>query len=233
MGPGQEGMRAVALPDEDGPTVDVFALTVEVLPDLSLAWDYFGPNSHVIFGEDIKPHQPPTDLLLAHTHAEDQPAVRALLHAFRGGTPVEIQFRIVGRDSTLRWVAWRCVPRRDDGRLLVDAVATDVSARHKLGELRRELLHNQVRYVETIDAMRDHATLARDANDNVLQRLFAAGLRLRMLHKRLHDVDAHAAAAIAFQLDEAANDLRAGIHGLNHLLEELASTEGLTPAEAS
>ena len=42
----------------------------------------------------------------------------------------------------------------------------------------------------------------------VLQRLFAAGLRLQVLKRGLTDTEAHAVTAIAFQLDQAATDLR-------------------------
>jgi hypothetical protein len=122
-------------------------------------------------------------------------------------------------------VSWRAVPRELGGQLFVDGVATDVTARHSLGLSLQELAEAQDRFSRELGIRREHTVAVRDANDNVLQRLFAAGLRLQMLQRRLDSTDAHAASAIAFQLDQAATDLRGLIHNLNAVLDEMAESE--------
>src|SRR4051794_34853567 len=80
---------------------------------------------------------------------------------------------------------------------------------------------------ERLEVRRNHALAVRVANDGVLQRLFAAGLRLQMLQRRLDTTDAHAASAIAFQLDQAATDLRELILGLNAFIEETPEVDAV------
>jgi hypothetical protein len=155
-----------------------------------------------------------------HAHIEDLVTVSEFLNGVSTGRRTEVEVRIDGGDGTTRWVSWRAVPRQVGGKLFVDGVATDVSARHSLGRSRRELVEAQEQYSREIDVRREHALAVRDANDNVLQRLFAAGLRLQMLQRRLGEVEAHAASAIAFQLDQAASDLRELILNLNEVIAE-------------
>ena len=200
--------------------VDVFAFTVEVFADGEFAWLYFGPNSDAVFGEAVSTESPLMSLLRRHVLREDRFAVLEFEQAVLAGRPAEIEVRVLGRDKVTRWVSWRGVPRRSGGHLYVDGVATDVSVRHSLGRTRQDLRQAQVQYFRQADMVRENALVVRDANDNVLQRIFAAGLRLQMLQQRLGDVDAHAAAAIAFQLDQAATDTREIIQGLNEVLKQ-------------
>ena len=114
---------------------------------------------------------------------------------------------MAGSDGAVRWVLWRVMARREDGRTYLDGVATDVSSR-RLGLTHHAALLGHLEERLDSELLREHAAIVRDANDAVLQRIFAAGLRLRVLQRGLNDVGTHAAEAIAFQLDQAANDLR-------------------------
>lgn len=211
--PGDNSLeRAIAL-------VDVFAYTVEVSEQGDFSWCYFGPNSAAVFGGPVTADESLTSLMRRHVHPDDELAVSAFERAVAMGNRLEIEVRIVGLDRTTRWVSWRSVPRRTDGTLYVDGVATDVSARHSLGQSRHDLATAHAQYTRAVDLRRRHALVVRDANDNVLQRLFAAGLRLQMLRRKLDDAEAHAASTIAFQLDQAATDLRELIIDLNTVIE--------------
>jgi hypothetical protein len=208
-----------ATPD---PGVDVFAFTVEVDPATGeLAWRYFGPNSHVIFGVQEARTRSLPDLLEAHAHPEDLAAAAALVESLRRGAPVETELRLTGSDGATRWVHWRGVPRGGEDGMLVDAVATDVTARRRLELRHRQLVAREAAYAAQVGTLRDHAALFRDANDNVLQRLFAARLRLDMLQRKLEAAEAHAVSTIAFQLDQASTDLREVIKGLDAVLVEV------------
>lgn len=206
--------RAIAL-------VDVFAFTVRVSEEAGLEWRYFGPNSAAVFGVPVSPEETLVGLVQRHAHPEDLLAVRELESAALAGQPREVEIRIVGGDGVERWISWRSVPRRVEGALLVDGVATDVSSRHSLGRSRRDLEEANEEYTRQVDLRRRHALAIRDANDNVLQRIFAAGLRLQILRRKLDDVEAHAASTIAFQLDQAATDLRELILDLNAVIGDL------------
>lgn len=206
--------RAIAL-------VDVFAFTVRVSEDAALEWRYFGPNSAAVFGAPVSSEESLVGLVARHAHPEDLLAVNELERAALAGQPREVEIRILGGDGVERWISWRSVPRRVEGGLLVDGVATDVSSRHSLGRSRRDLEEANEEYTRQVDLRRRHALAVRDANDNVLQRIFAAGLRLQILRRKLDDVEAHAASTIAFQLDQAATDLRELILDLNAVIGDL------------
>jgi signal transduction histidine kinase len=208
------------------PTVpDVFSFTVEVGEGSAFEWAYFGPNSAVLFGGAVSARELTFDqLLLSRCLSEDLVEADALLAAAAAGGTAEAQLRMQGVDGAVRWISWRVMPRRVGGRLALDGVATDVSSR-RLGRTFHDLLKGQLHAEHESELVREHAAIVRDANDGVLQRLFAAGLRLRMLQRSLDDVGSHAAEAIAFQLDQASADLR-------HTIRELDafSRDGLRPA---
>ena len=200
-----------AVPHEAIALVDVFAFTVRVDAAGAFSWLYFGPNSETIFGGPVSDALPLPRLMREHAGSEDLDTIDAFVEAVVAGQRVEVEVRVVGVDGATRWVSWRAVPRELGGQLFVDGVATDVTARH--------------RFTHELGVRREHTLAVRDATDNVLQRLFAAGLRLQMLQRRLDSTDAHAASAIGFQLDQAATDLRTLIHNLNAVVEEISGPE--------
>ncbi len=194
---------------------DVFAFTVEIPDDGPSRWVYFGPNCATVFGRKVGPTAPLAELLELYSFPEDLPTARDMLAATRAGEPTEVELRIVGLDESIRWVSWRLVPRTVDGRLLVDGVATEITARQSLSMSRAAAAEDGMEDELRREAARQYATAIRDAHDEILQRLFAAGLRLQMLRSRLDETDAHAVAAIGFQLDQAAADLRELIKNLD------------------
>jgi PAS domain-containing protein len=222
-----------AVPHEAIARVDVFAFTVRVDAAGSFAWLYFGPNSETVFGSPVTDALPLPRLMREHAGAEDRATIDAFLEAVAAGQRTEIEIRLAGVDGTTRWVSWRAVPRELGGQLFVDGVATDVTARHSLGTSLVDLEEARDRFSRELDVRREHTLAVRDATDNVLQRLFAAGLRLQMLQRRLDTTDAHAASAIGFQLDQAATDLRSLIHNLNAVVDEMAPADEREVAFAS
>jgi len=207
--------------------VDVFAFTVRVADGGSLQWLYFGPNSDAVFGGTVSDAGSLPELMRAQADPEDLLTVDSFVNAVSTGRRTEAELRIRGVDGATRWISWRAIPRRVGGQLFVDGVATDVTARYSLGQSRTEVAEAQDKYSRELEVRRNHALAVRDANDGVLQRLFAAGLRLQMLQRRLDSTDAHAASAIAFQLDQAATDLRELILGLNAFIEETPEVDAV------
>ncbi len=210
------------LPHEAIARVDVFAFTVRVDAAGDYAWLYFGPNSETVFGRPVSDTLPLPRLMREHAKAEDGSTIDTFLDSMATGRRTEVEIRVVGLDGSTRWVSWRAVPRELGGQLFVDGVATDVTARHSLGLSLMDHEEAGDRFSHELDVRREHTIAVRDATDNVLQRLFAAGLRLQMLQRRLDATEAHAASAIGFQLDQAATDLRTLIHNLNAVVDEMA-----------
>jgi hypothetical protein len=199
----------------DAALPDVFSFTVDVVEEPAFEWAYFGPNSAALFGEAVCARTSTFDALLrSRCLHEDLTEVEPFLAAAAAGEPAETQLRMQGVDGAVRWILWRVMPRREGGRLALDGVATDVSSR-RLGRTHHELLRAHLEQEHDVDLLREHAAVVRDANDGVLQRIFAAGLRLRMLQRGLDDVGSHAVDAIAFQLDQASTDLRHTIRELD------------------
>lgn len=199
--------------------VDVFAFTVERRDDAQTRWHYCGPNSATVFGRAVDPRESLLDLIHSHLDPEQADALDALLTALSAVQPWEAETRIEGDDGVPRWVSWRLRPRVVSGIVLFDGVATDVSARHELDHMLRDLADSEHQSLRRAHMVRSRATALRDANDSVLQRIFAAGLRLSMLQATLGEREAHAASAIAFHLDQAASDLRNIIGGLEEVIE--------------
>jgi hypothetical protein len=200
-----------------GALPDVFSFTVEVVDEASFEWAYFGPNSAVLFGETLCARSLALGgLLRSRCLREDLAAAEAFLARAAPGEDAEVQLRMQGVDGAVRWVLWRVIPRRHEGRLALDGVATDVSSR-RLGLTQHDLLLRHLDMAHGAELVREHAVIVRDANDGVLQRLFAAGLRLRMLQRGLDEIGSHAAEAIAFQLDQASADLRQTIREMEAL----------------
>jgi hypothetical protein len=196
---------------------DVFSFTVDVVGGQALEWAYFGPNSAVLFGDAVCARTSSfAELLRSRCLSEDLDEAEALLVAVAAGEKAEAQLRMQGVDGAVRWIHWRLMPRSHGGRLAVDGVAADVSSR-RLGRTHHDLLRAQVADQHGADLVRQHAVIVRDANDGVIQRIFAAGLRLRMLQRGLDEIGSHAAEAIAFQLDQASADLRQTIRDLEAL----------------
>jgi hypothetical protein len=196
---------------------DVFSFTVGLSDGDLFEWLYFGPNSAVLLGDQLCAKDTAFDeLLRTHTLREDWDDLDGFLATATRGAACEVELRMQAADGSVRWVLWRLMHRREAGRTLLDGVATNVSSR-KLGLTHHAALLEQLEQRLGSELLRQHAVAVRDANDGVLQRLFAAGLRLRMLQRGLSDVGSHAVEAIAFQLDQAADDLRHTILELDAL----------------
>jgi hypothetical protein len=200
-----------------GASPDVFSFTVDVTEETAFEWAYFGPNSAVLFGDAVCARTVSFDeLLRSRCLDEDMDEAEDLLGGVAAGEKAEAQLRMQGVDGAVRWIHWRVMPRRDGGRLAVDGVAADVSSR-RVGRTHHDLLRAHLEEQRGTHLVREHAAILRDANDGVIQRIFAAGLRLRMLQRGLDEVGSHAAEAIAFQLDQASADLRQTIRELEAL----------------
>jgi len=99
-------------------------------PDFS-RFDYLSPAFEPIWGMPCQELYDDGLAWLAPIHPDDSEMVRTAYQAVRDGVPCDIEFRLLRRDGTLRWVNSRAYPlRRSDGTVeMVSGVVTDITER--------------------------------------------------------------------------------------------------------
>jgi diguanylate cyclase (GGDEF)-like protein/PAS domain S-box-containing protein len=174
---------------------------------------YRGPNLERFTGRPLA-HADVDELWASMVHPHDRAGRDAALTDLDRGEPIELEYRVTGRDGQERVVLDRLRPRRAaDGTLLYDGVTRDITERRKLeNELRRA--HQAAEQLATTDELtgafnRRHFTaivaeaLATDASTSGLLLLDADHF------KRINDVHGHVAGDAV--LVELVRRLRAAI----------------------
>jgi signal transduction histidine kinase len=131
--------------------------TLEIDDDGRARSVYVSGNAPGVLGSR-GPHDFDEAYVSDHVHPDDRGAFAGMLAEFRAERPAEAEYRVTGLDGVSRWIWSRAVPRREDGRLLVDGVSTDVTDRRKVAEDRERLLareREQVRRLRELDRMKD------------------------------------------------------------------------------
>ncbi|MBG0833160.1 GAF domain-containing protein [Planomonospora sp. ID67723] len=132
--------------------------TAEVAPDGSMHSVYQSQNAAPLLGRPLPEDADLAEVLARRVHPDDRTAYAAFTAALGRGERADIECRIRGLDDVIRWIWIRATPRRDDGRLFIDGISTDVTERHRLAEQREQLLvqqQQQVRRLREMDRMKD------------------------------------------------------------------------------
>jgi PAS domain S-box-containing protein len=92
---------------------------------------YVSPAYRRLWGDEALAPVPGAGHWAGHVHAEDQAAVETAYRALPGGTPYEVEYRIVRADGNTRWVAERAFTVRDtrDRIYRLAGVVNDISER--------------------------------------------------------------------------------------------------------
>ncbi|MEU8230698.1 PAS domain S-box protein [Actinoplanes sp. NPDC048967] len=119
---------------------------------------YASPDSHGILGAQLPAGTDIAKTMAENVHPDDMPAMARLRDKVFGGEPADAEVRLLGLDGVTRWVWIRSVPRPEGGRLYIDGIATDVTARRELADRREQVLHDQQqqnRRLRELDRLKD------------------------------------------------------------------------------
>ncbi|MGW4946588.1 PAS domain S-box protein [Actinoplanes sp. NPDC004185] len=119
---------------------------------------YASPDSHGVLGGQLPPGIDIAKIMAENVHPDDLPAMARLRDTVFGGEPADAEVRLLGLDGVARWVWIRSVPRPEGGRLYIDGIATDVTARRELADRREQVLHDQQqqnRRLRELDRLKD------------------------------------------------------------------------------
>jgi PAS domain S-box-containing protein len=190
--------------------------------------EWISPEIEAIVG------YPPSDFIdnavrtfASVTHPDDIEKVeRAVFEAAERGRPFGLEYRLVRRDGSIRWVLERGqVLEAEDGRRWLDGVIFDITARREAEDALREhevmqaqlaeVRASRARIVEAADRAR--RAIERDLHDGAQQRFVSLALRLQVGLATHRDLPEDATA----ELHEILEELRAGLGDLRELARGL------------
>ncbi|GAA3147195.1 hypothetical protein GCM10010466_42750 [Planomonospora alba] len=138
--------------------LDDLVWSIEIPDDGQARTVYVSGNTSGVLGGQVAPRDVDEAYIRDHVHPDDRQAFTGMLTAFRAGRPAEAEYRVIGLDGLTRWIWSRATPRREDGRILVDGISTDVTERREMAAERERLLaaeREQVRRLRELDRMKD------------------------------------------------------------------------------
>ncbi len=128
--------------------MDAHLFVAEIDPVEGYRDVYTGPGEDRLLGGLPPETDEPGVAWSERVDPRDEPAYRAAMERAQSGLPAEVEYRLVGYDGVARWVQERCRPwRDDDGRLMLDGLAVDVTAWRDA----QDRLHEQLK--EALDSM--------------------------------------------------------------------------------
>ncbi|MFI5958676.1 ATP-binding protein [Cryptosporangium sp. NPDC051539] len=139
-------------------SIDDYVWSMEIGTDGEATLLFASPNGTTVFGADLLTPDGRTVQLSELVHPDDADSLGAFDSAVREGRAGELEARFVGRDGVVRWIWTRAVPRREDDRLYVNGICTDITERHRIGSDREELLarkRQQIEDLRELDRMKD------------------------------------------------------------------------------
>ena len=136
-------------------TAGVHIYELEYLPDESYICNAFiGAGVEALLGP-LPPGANEEEAWENAVHPDDRERYDAFNNRLHSDKPADVEIRLVGTDGVTRWVWERAHPRRTpDGRLLVEGVVTDITARHAAEEALAEA-QSRVSHLAYHDALTD------------------------------------------------------------------------------
>jgi signal transduction histidine kinase len=136
-----------------------YVWTVEAIPGGEVVSRFASPDASGVFGETALGLEGDViDAVQRRVHPDDRHIFDGFCARVLSGEPAEYELRIIGPDGDVRWVWTRAVPRRDQDRLLIDGISTNVTERRRLAEQQAQLLADQQaqnRQLRRLDRLKD------------------------------------------------------------------------------
>ena len=161
-------------------TVAIMLYEMEVLPDGSFHCHEF-VGLETLIGP-VPDGMTPDDAYSAAVHPDDRAAYDAASAALDEGRPVEVEYRLIASDGSVRWVLDRMRPRTSsDGRVLVGGVVADITDRKQtevaLGEANRKRAELELRETQRLAHIALHDSLTGLPNRIAIQEHLAQALK--------------------------------------------------------
>jgi len=172
---------------------------------------YISPAYETIWGRSCESlYQNPQSFLEA-IHPDDRNKVLRTFDLQRKGQPIEITYRVVRPDQTMRWVRSRAFPvSNDEGmRYRIAGIAEDVTDQVQYQSQLRRLSQ---RLVNTLDDER--ARIARELHDQVGQQLTGLSINLAVIEQQSD-------AAISHLIDDATDLISSIIERIRLIIADL------------
>jgi len=114
----------------------------ELLEDGTYVELFTGPGNERLLGGPIPPGVPAGDAWFACIHPDHRDAYEAMNDVLLRGEAADAEYLMIGYDGVERWVHDRAVPRPigADGRVLMDGISTDITARREQADRLRAAL---------------------------------------------------------------------------------------------
>ncbi|MFF5291801.1 ATP-binding protein [Paractinoplanes globisporus] len=128
-----------------------YVWTLEILPDGRARSVYASPNGMGVFGGTLPTGGDMNATVRALVHAQDRAGFVAFHDGLAAGGAEEIECRFVGFDGVTRWIWTRAAARRENGRVYIDGISTNVTERREVAVQRER----QVEQLRELDRMKD------------------------------------------------------------------------------
>ena len=114
----------------------------ELLPDGTYVELFTGPGNERLLGGPNPPGVAPGDAWFERIHPDHRDVYEAMNDLIVRGEAADAEYLMIGYDGVERWVHDRAVPRPvgADGRVLMDGISTDITARREQADQLRAAL---------------------------------------------------------------------------------------------
>ena len=114
----------------------------ELLPDGCYVELFTGPGNEKLLGGPVPPGIPAGEAWFDRIHPDHRDVYEAMNEVLVRGEAADAEYLMIGYDGVERWVHDRAVPRPvgADGRVLMDGISTDITARREQADRLRAAL---------------------------------------------------------------------------------------------
>jgi PAS domain S-box-containing protein len=183
---------------------EIFWMTTPAMEELL----YVSPAYENVWGRSLESLRQRPQSRMDAIHAEDRERVVGVLEGQRQ-QGFEVEYRIVRPDGSVRWIRDRRFPVKDEsGKVYrIAGIAEDTTERKRAEQTLR---HSEERLRSVIE---ERERLSRDLHDNIVQSIYAIGMRLELCLEQSPDNIAAQLAQVIEELNGLIRDVRQYIKG--------------------